>query len=399
MQDYVEFEDQFLMHTYKRQPLFIARGQGMRVWDEQGREYLDFLGGIAVDILGHCPPAVVAAVREQVGMLIHTSNLYYTGPQLQVARFLVEHSPFEKVFFANSGAEANEGAIKLARKYGQKYLNGAYKVISALGSFHGRTLAAVAATGQEKYQKPFLPMPEGFVHVPFNDLGALEAAVDAQTCAVLLEPVQGESGVHPAAPDYLRGVRALCDRRGLLLILDEVQTGMGRTGNWYAFEHYGVVPDVATLAKGLAGGLPISALLARGKALVFEPGDHAATFGGGPVVCAAALATLQTIERENLVARAAALGRLLLERLQALPGTRALRGLGLMAAIDLEAPMAGTVTTEALKHGLIVNAIGEHTIRMLPALIATEADIEEGVARLKQAMETAPIAASLPAVP
>ncbi len=399
MRDFVEFEQQFLMPTYKRQPLFIARGQGLRVWDEHGREYLDFLGGIAVDILGHCPPAVVAAVREQVGTLIHTSNLYYTGPQLQVARFLVEHSPFEKVFFANSGAEANEGAIKLARKYGKKALNGAYKVISALGSFHGRTLAAVAATGQEKYQKPFLPMPDGFVNVPFNDLDALEAAVDAQTCAVLLEPIQGESGVHPAAPDYLRGVRALCDRRGLLLIMDEVQTGMGRTGRWYGFEHYGLVPDVATLAKGLASGLPISALLARGRALVFEPGDHAATFGGGPVICAAALATLQTIERDHLVARAAALGQLLRERLQALPGARAVRGLGLMAAVDLESPIASGVNTEALKHGLIVNAIGDHTIRMLPALIATEADIEEGVARLKQAIEAAQIVAPLPAVP
>jgi len=391
--DYVEFEQQFLMPTYKRQPLFIARGQGMKVWDDRGREYLDFLGGIAVDIIGHCHPAVVAAVREQVGTLIHTSNLYYTGPQLDVARFLVEHSPFEKVFFANSGAEANEGAFKLARKYGKRHLDGAYKVISAQGSFHGRTLAAVAATGQEKYQKPFTPLPDGFVQVPFNDLGALEAAVDRQTCAVILEPVQGESGVHPAAAEYLAGARRLCDARGLLLIADEVQSGMGRTGKWFAFEHFGIVPDVATLAKGLAGGFPISALLARGKALVFEPGDHAATFGGGPTVCAAALATLQTIERDDLLANAAAMGKRLRERLQALPGVRAVRGIGLMAAIDLEAPPAAAVGTRALEEGLIVNAIGEHTIRLLPALIVTAAEIDEGIRRLGLAIAAAQKAA------
>ncbi len=394
MQDYVEFEQQFLMHTYRRQPLFIARGQGMKVWDERGREYLDFLGGIAVDIIGHCHPAVVAAVREQAGTLIHTSNLYYTGPQLEVARFLVEYSPFEKVFFANSGAEANEGAFKLARKYGKRYLDGAYKVISAHGSFHGRTLAAVAATGQEKYQKPFLPMPDGFVQVPFNDLGALEAAVDRQTCAVILEPIQGESGVYPATADYLAGARRLCDARGLLLIADEVQSGMGRTGKWFAFEHFGIVPDVATLAKGLASGLPVSALLARGKALVFEPGDHAATFGGGPTVCAAALATLQTIERENLLANAAAMGKLLRERLQALPGVREVRGIGLMAAIDLEAPVAAAVGVGALEQGLIVNAIGEHTIRLLPALIVTQEEIEDGIRRLALAVAAAEKAAS-----
>lgn len=387
MQDYLEYEQQYLMHTYKRQPLFIARGEGVRVWDEQGREYLDFLGGIAVNILGHCHPAVVAAVQAQVATLIHTSNLFYTGPQLGVAKFLCEHSPFEKVFFSNSGAEANEGAFKLARKYGQVHLNGAYKIISALGSFHGRTLAAVAATGQAKYQKPFLPMPEGFLNVPFNDLAALRAAADAKTCAVLLEPVQGESGVHPATQDYLRGVRALCDERGLLFMVDEVQTGMGRTGKWFAFEHYGVVPDVATMAKGLAGGLPISALLARGKALVFEPGDHAATFGGGPTVCAAALATLQTIERERLIAHAAALGKVLLKMLRTLPGVAQVRGLGLMVGIDLEAPIAPQVTAEALKQGLIINATGDRTVRMLPALIVTESDLEEGVARLRRALE------------
>jgi predicted acetylornithine/succinylornithine family transaminase len=387
MHDYLEYEQQYLMPTYKRQPLFIARGQGVRVWDEQGREYLDFLGGIAVNILGHCHPAVVAAVQAQVATLIHTSNLFYTGPQLEVAKFLCEHSPFEKVFFANSGAEANEGAFKLARKYGQLHLNGAYKIISAMGSFHGRTLAAVAATGQAKYQKPFLPMPEGFLNVPFDDLAALRAAADAKTCAVLLEAVQGESGVHPLTQDYLRGVRALCDERGLLLMIDEVQTGMGRTGKWFAFEHYGVVPDVATMAKGLAGGLPISALLARGKALVFEPGDHAATFGGGPTICAAALATLQTIDRERLVAHAAALGKVLLHMLGALPGVAAVRGLGLMVGIDLEAPIAPQVTAEALRQGLIINATGDRTVRMLPALIVTESDLEDGVARLRRALE------------
>ncbi|MCL4458824.1 MAG: acetylornithine transaminase [Chloroflexi bacterium] len=383
MADWMALEKKYYMGTFVRLPVVLVRGQGTRVWDEQGRQYLDMVAGIAVNLLGHCHPAIVEAVQKQVQQLIHTSNLYYTIPQLELAACLVEHSCGDKVFFANSGAEANEGAIKLARKYGKLHRNGAYEIISATNSFHGRTLATIAATGQPKFQTPFTPLPSGFKIVPYNDLGALREATTAQTCAILLEVVQGESGVHLADGDYLRGVRAWCDENGLLLMLDEIQTGLGRTGRFLAYEHYGIEPDVFTLAKGLAGGVPIGSVVAKEAAACFTPSDHGSTFGGNPLACAAGLATINTILKEGLTARAVPLGDHLLSGLQRLqerfPRISAVRGLGLMAAFDLEQDLAERVVREALERGLILNATGPRTIRLVPPLIVTEAEINEAL--------------------
>lgn len=385
-----ELEARYIMHTYKRQPVVFVRGQGCRLWDEAGRSYLDLVAGIAVNSLGHAHPAVAEAVATQVRTLIHTSNLYYTIPQIELAKLLVENSCADKAFFCNSGAEANEGAIKLARKWGKLHRNGAYEVITALDSFHGRTLATVAATGQAKYQKPFLPMPDGFIHVPYNDLDALKAATTQKTVAVLLEPIQGESGVHPARREYLQGVRAWCDEQGLLLIFDEVQTGMGRTGRLFAYQHFGVEPDILTLAKGTGGGLPIGVLLAKEKACVFEPGDHASTFGGTPLVCAAALATVRTILEQNLPENAARVGAYFLARLQELQSRQPLiaevRGIGLMIGVDLRENLAQKAVATALEHGLIINATGDRTLRLVPPLIISQAEVDEAITIMERVL-------------
>lgn len=390
MANWMEREQRVFMHVFKRQPVVLVRGEGARVWDSEGRSYLDLVAGIAVNVLGHGHPALREAICQQAGQLIHTSNLYYIAPQIELAERLVELSCCDKVFFANSGAEANEGAIKLARKYGKLHRNGAYEVISALDSFHGRTLAALAATGQPKYQAPFTPLPAGFKHVPLNDLPALKAATTAETIAVLLEPIQGESGVHPADPEYLRGVRAWCDAQGLLLIFDEIQTGVGRTGRFFAYEHSGVEPDVITMAKGLAGGVPIGAILAKERAAVFEPSEHASTFGGNPLACAAGVATLDTIRREGLVERAAEVGayfRQQLERLRARqPLVTAVRGLGLLLAFDLARDVAADLVAQCLKRGLLINNTGPRTIRLAPPLVLRQADVDEAVGIIGEAL-------------
>lgn len=378
-----ELEKKYYMRTFNRQPLVLVRGEGVRVWDEDGRSYLDMVAGLAVNVLGHCHPAVVEAVTNQAKQLIHTTNLYYTIPQLELAQLLIESSPADRLFFANSGAEANEGALKLARRWGGLNRNGAYEVITANNSFHGRTLATLAATGQPKYHKPFEPMPAGFRSVPFNDLDAIKAATRPETCAIMLEVVQGESGVHLATAEYLRGVRAWCDEQGLLLIFDEIQAGLGRTGKWLSFEHYGVEPDVFTLAKGLAGGVPIGAFLAKEHASVFGPGDHGSTFGGGPLACAAGVATVKTIFEKRLADHSAEMGSYALERLREIQSRRpiveAIRGLGLMVAFDLKTDSAPLVVAEALKRGLILNATGPRTVRMVPPLILTRSDFDEAL--------------------
>jgi len=380
------------MHTYNRQPVVLVRGQGCRVWDEADRSYLDLVAGIAVNSLGHAHPAVAEAVAAQARTLIHTSNLYYTIPQIELAKLLVENSCADRAFFCNSGAEANEGAIKLARKWGKIHRNGAYEIIAALNSFHGRTLATVAATGQAKYQKPFLPMPDGFVHVPSNDLKALKAATSQKTVAVLLEPIQGESGVHPARQEYLQGVRAWCDEQGLLLIFDEVQTGMGRTGKLFAYQHFGVEPDIFTLAKGTGGGLPIGVLLAKEKVCVFEPGDHASTFGGTPLVCAAALATVRTILEQNLPEHAARVGNYFLNRLRELQSRQPLiaevRGVGLMIGVDLSKDLARKAVAVALEQGLIINATSDRTLRLVPPLIITQVEVDEAIAIMERVLSS-----------
>ena len=371
----LELADKYLMQTGRRLPVTFVRGQGCLVYDEAGREYLDLVAGIAVNLLGHSHPEVAAAVAGQAKTLIHTSNLYYTQPQVELARRLVELSFPSRVFLCNSGAEANEAAIKIARKWGARNRNGAFQIITTLGSFHGRTLATVTAGGQPKYSDPFKPLPDGFIHVPYNDLDAIKAATGAQTVAVMLEPVMGEIGIVPARPGYLEGVRKWCDEKGLLLILDEVQTGLGRTGRWFAHQHHGITPDVMTLAKGLGGGVPIGACLAAPKADVFEPGDHGSTFGGNPLACVAALVVLKVIERDGLVGHAAEMGEMLHAVIGSL-GAKDVRGLGLMQAIEFAEPRAKAFQQACLDAGLVVNAVDDNTIRFVPPLIITPDQID-----------------------
>src|SRR3984893_15774408 len=369
-----ELADKYLMHTGRRQPVTFVRGQGCLVHDDAGREYLDLVAGIAVNLLGHSHPEVVAAVSAQAKTLIHTSNLYYTQPQVELARRLVELSFPSRVFFCNSGAEANETAIKIARKWGARNRAGAHQIISTLGSFHGRTLSTVTAGGQPKYSEPFKPLPEGFVHVPYNDLDAIKAATSERTVAVMLEPVMGEIGIIPAKPGYLAGVRNWCDEQGLLLILDEVQTGLGHTGRWFAHQHHGITPDVMTLAKGLGGGGPIGVCLAAPKADVFEPGDHGSTFGGNPLACSAALAVLRVIERDGLVGHAAEMGDMLNAAIHGLGG-KEVRGLGLMQAVEFAEPRAKAFQQACLEARLVVNAVDDNSVRFVPPLIITAEQI------------------------
>jgi len=370
-----ELADRYLMQTGRRLPVTFVRGQGCLVYDESGREYLDLVAGIAVNLLGHAHAEVAAAVTAQAKALIHTSNLYYTQPQVELARRLVELSFPARVFFCNSGAEANEAAIKLARKWGARNRGGAFQIISTQGSFHGRTLATVTAGGQPKYSDPFKPLPDGFVHVPYNDLDAIKAATGEKTVAVMLEPVMGEIGIVPARDGYLAGVRRWCDEQGLLLILDEVQTGLGRTGRWFAHQHHGITPDVMTLAKGLGGGVPIGACLAAPKADVFEPGDHGSTFGGNPLACAAAIAVLHVIERDGLVGHAAEMGEVLHAAISTLGG-KEVRGLGLMQAVEFSEPRAKAFQQSCLEAGLVVNAVDDNSIRFVPPLIITADQID-----------------------
>jgi len=370
-----ELAERYLMQTGRRLPVTFVRGSGCLVYDEAGREYLDMVAGIAVNLLGHSHPDVVAALSKQAAALIHTSNLYFTQPQVELARRLVELAFPSRVFFCNSGAEANEAAIKLARKWGARNRDGAFEIITTTGSFHGRTLAAVTAGGQSKYSDPFKPLPPGFVHVPFNDAEAIEAATSDRTVAVMLEPVMGEIGVIPAAPGYLKRVREWCDKRDLLLILDEVQTGLGRTGRWFAHQHAGVTPDVMTLAKGLGGGVPIGATLANARADIFEPGDHGSTFGGNPLACAVASTVLAVVERDGLVGHAAEMGELLHASIQDL-GASQTRGLGLMQAFQFDQPKAKAFQQACLESGLVVNAVDDHTVRLVPPLVITAEQVD-----------------------
>ncbi len=379
-----------LMNTYPPPPVTFVRGEGSRLWDDGGRQYLDFLGGLAVTSLGHAHPAVADAVCQQARTLLHVSNLFGTEPQRDVAATLdrlVNAGP-GRVFFCNSGAEANEAAIKLARRWGGR---GTYGIVSAYGSFHGRTLATLHATGQPAKHEAFQPLPEGFRHVAWQDLDALAAAIDPSVAAVLLEPVQGEGGVNPGGADYLQGVRRLCDERGVLLIMDEVQTGLGRTGEWFGFQHYGVRPDVVTVAKALGNGVPIGACWARDDvAAAFGPGDHATTFGGQPLATAAARAVLSIMESEDVPARARSAGKYLTEALAALPGVKSVRGLGLLIAVELEEGKgAGPVTAAALDSGLVVNAVTPTALRLAPSLLVTEAEIDEAVGILGRAIASA----------
>ncbi|MFP5351195.1 MAG: acetylornithine transaminase [Actinomycetota bacterium] len=373
-----------LMDSYRRWPVTFVEGRGARLTDAQGKTYIDLLAGIAVASVGHCHPKVTAAIAQQASRLVHVSNLYENPSSLAVAERLAELTGGMKAFFANSGAEAIECALKLARKHagGERV-----RIVAAEGGFHGRTFGALSATGQPSKQAPFQPLVPGFVHVGFGDPGAIERELLAgDVAAVLLEPVQGEAGVVVPAPGYLAAVRDLCDRHGALLILDEVQTGLGRTGAWFGFEHAGVTPDILCLAKALAGGLPMGACLAQPEiAAAFVPGDHATTFGGGPVQSAAALAVLQVIEEEGLVERARAIGDRLRSGLSAAFGGSNVRGLGALLAIQLDAPVARELAAAALERGVLVNDIGDSVIRLSPPLVITDPDIDRAVELLGEA--------------
>ena len=375
------------MNTYPPQPVTFVRGSGSELWDDQGRRYLDFLSGLAVTSLGHAHPDVAAAICEQASTLLHTSNLFGTVPQREVAATLdrLMASGPGRVFFCNSGAEANEAAIKLARKWGGR---GRHVVVSAYGSFHGRTLATLHATGQPAKHETFQPLPEGFRHVAWRDIEDLERAIDPSVAAVLLEPVQGEGGVQPAGAEYFAAVRRLCDDRGLLMMVDEVQTGLGRTGEWFGFQHYDVRPDVVTVAKALGNGVPIGACWARAEvADAFVPGDHATTFGGQPLATAAARAVLAVMESEDVPARARLAGDRLPGALATVPGVTGVRGMGLLVAAELEPGRpAGEVAAAALDQGLVVNAVTASALRLAPSLLVTDGEIDEAVAVLTKVM-------------
>lgn len=389
-QQWVERSDKVIMKTYGRYPIVPVRGEGCRLWDADGKEYLDFLAGVAVNNLGHCHPKVVKALQDQAATLIHCSNYYQIPQQIELAELLCSHSFADKAFFCNSGAEANEAAIKLARKYSREKHNNPerYGIITAADSFHGRTMATVSATGQEKVQRFFDPLLHGFAHVAFNDLAALSAAITPQTCAIMLEPIQGEGGINIPSMEYMQGVRELCDRHQLLLILDEVQVGMGRTGKLFAHEHFGITPDIMTLAKALAGGAPIGTMLARDQiAASFTPGTHGSTFGGNPLVTAAAVATVRTILEEGLLNRAEEMGEYLHGELETLgtryPFVKEVRGIGLMIGMSLTIPGADVVK-KGHELGLLLNVTHDTVLRFVPPLTVSKQDVNRMITLLDQ---------------
>ncbi len=385
--------EKYVMNTYKRFPLALSRGAGARVWDIDGREYLDMTAGIAVCSLGHAHPGVVSAIRKQAETLMHVSNLYYTEPQACFARMLVENSFADKVFFCNSGAEANEAAIKLARKYGHEQLGGKYELITMRDSFHGRTMATITATGQEKFQVGFAPLLEGFKYAPFDDLPALKAAISEKTCGVLLEPIQGEGGVRIPAEHYLRGVREICDQQGILMILDEVQVGMGRTGTLFAYEDSGIQPDIMTLAKAMGNGFPVGAMLTTDRvASAFQPGNHASTFGGTPLAMAACIAVFEAIQAEGLLANCRRVGAYFLERMRLLqedwPLITDVRGKGLILGMELKIDGAEIVKKCMEKGLLIITSGAGNVLRFVPPLIITEKDADQAISILKEVFKT-----------
>jgi acetylornithine aminotransferase len=388
----MERADKVIMHTYGRQPLVLVKGEGCRVWDDTGKEYLDCLAGLAVVNLGHAHPEIAKAAAAQLTRLVHVSNIYYTTPMVELAEALVQLSFADRVFFANSGAEVNEGAIKLVRRYSrERYGEGRHRIICMENSFHGRTLGALSATGQSKFWQGFDPLLPGFSFVPFNDLEALANALDDTVCAVMLEPIQGEGGVCLPSPDYLQGVRQLCNDKGLLLILDEIQTGLGRTGKLFSHENFGITPDVMTLAKALANGLPMGALLATEEvASAFVPGTHASTFGAGPVVAAAAKTAFSLLSAPEFLAGVRERGTYLYQGLSALqvelPVIKEVRGLGLMWGLELT--QEGTPVVAACRErGLLVNCTQGNVIRLLPPLVITGQELDAAIGTLRDALK------------
>ena len=384
--------EKYVAHTYARYPVLLVRGKGTRVWDLEGEEYLDFVSGLGVCSLGHCHPKVIKAIQDQAEKLIHVSNLYYIEPQIQLASLLCKHSFADKVFFCNSGAEANEGAFKLARKYAKEKMGkDRYEIITMERSFHGRTLATLTATGQEKFHKGYEPLMPGFKYVPFNDLGAVKKGIDSKTCAVMLEPIQGEGGVNCPSEGYLKALREVCDEKGLLLIFDEVQVGMGRTGKLFAYEHDGVKPDMLTLAKSLAGGVPIGALLiAKGIAESFNPGDHASTFGGNPLATAAGVAALTAMLEEGMLENCQKIGDYFLSQLEEIkikfPFVKEVRGKGLILGMELKID-GSSIVKEMLRKKILINCTMGNVLRFLPPLVATKEEVDHVVKALEEVFQ------------
>jgi acetylornithine/N-succinyldiaminopimelate aminotransferase len=395
--------DAYVMNTYGRFPITLERGEGCRVWDTEDREYLDFVAGIATCTLGHAHPALVETVTKQIKKLHHVSNFYYISEQGQLAKWIVEHSCADKVFFCNSGAEANEAAIKLVRKYAHTVLDFLEKpvILTAHASFHGRTLATITATGQPKYQKDFEPLMPGFAYVPYNDIGAIENAItdldegNSRVAAIMLEPLQGEGGVRPGDREYFLRLREICNENNILLVFDEVQVGVGRTGHLWGYENLGVEPDIFTSAKGLAGGIPIGAMMCKKFCDVFEPGSHASTFGGNPFVCAAALTVLQTIEKENILQNVQARGEQLRAKLKAIALKyphlfTEVRGWGLIDGLELKADIELTsidIVKAAMAEGLLVAPAGPKVLRFVPPLIVSESEVEQAMVMLEKAIQ------------
>ena len=385
--DWKALESEYYMFVVRRQPVVIVRGEGTRVWDDAGKEYLDFTSGWAVNNIGHANPAVAAAIAEQAQTLLQTSNQFYTVPQIQLAQILVENSCLDKIFICNSGAEANEGAIKLARKYGKANRNGAFEIITAFNSFHGRTMMNVAATGQPHYQEIFQPIPMGFTHVDYDDIDAIKSATTDRTAAVMLEPVQGEGGVNIPSPGYLSQVREWCDENGLLLIFDEVQTGLGRLGTLFGYESFDVEPDIMTLAKGLGGGVPIGAFMAKEHAMAFVPGDHGSTFGGNVLTCAAAYASTKYILDNDVPGHAAEMGEYLEGALNTLMSNHEfiseVRGMGMLWALVFNSDMSPAVVAACNDAGILLNPLRPNAVRLMPPLTVTKAEIDEAMERLE----------------
>lgn len=384
-----ELDARNYMTVFNRQNLCFTRGEGCKLYDTTGKEYTDFVAGIAVNVLGHRHPALTAAIKAQADTFLHVSNLYYIKEQAEMCEKLLDGTIFDRVFLCNSGAEANEGALKLVRKYYYNRGENKPKILSALHSFHGRTLATATLTGQDKYSAPFAPLPEGIVHIPYNDFNAFKAAVDDTVGAVFLEPIQGESGVVPADYEYLINVYAYCRTKGILLVVDEVQTGMGRTGRFFGFENYGIQPDIVTMAKGLAGGVPIGAVLARGEAAeAFRPGDHGSTFGGNPLACAAASAVLGVVKNEDFLRDVREKGARIKDGLAPLKKhtfVRDIRGTGLMVGLELAPELPGAqVVGKMASAGFLLNCAGRNTLRFVPPLVISEAEIDDMCATLAE---------------
>jgi len=391
--EWMDKESKYYMFVVRRQPVVIARGEGTRVWDVEDKEYLDFTSGWAVNNVGHANSVVADAIAEQARTLLQTSNQFYTIPQLQLAEILVENSALDKVFFCNSGAEANEGAMKLARRYGSQKRNGAFEIVTALNSFHGRTMANVSATGQPHYQELFQPIPPGFSHVPFDDIEALKGAITDRTVAVMLEPVQAEGGVNIPSEGYLQNVRDFCDENELLLIFDEVQTGLGRLGTLFGYQSFGVEPDIMTLAKGLGGGVPIGAFMATDEAMAFQPGDHGSTFGGNALTCAAAYASTKYILDNDVVDNAATVGAYLGQGLTDLMSRydfiTEVRGMGCLWAMLFDSDITPAVVGACNDAGILLNPLRPNAVRLMPPLTVTKEEIDEALERLETGIKVA----------